>query len=547
MSAKTAAELNRGRESYGRRAWNEAYRSLTRADEAAPLAVDDLDLLAWSAALVGRDEDFLRVLERVYHARLEASEHVRAARAAFWLTIRFFLLGEPGRAAGWLARAHRIIESEKKDCVEQGYLLIPAALRHLAAGEYDAACTAAAAAAETGDRFGEADLIAIARDLQGQALTRQGQIENGIALLDEAMLAAAEGVLSPIVTGIVYCSVIASYQKIYAFDRAREWTSALAEWCEAQPELVTFTGVCRVHRAEVMQINGAWDEAIEETRRAFECLVETNDREATAAALYQEAEICRLRGDYAAAEKAYQGANQWGMEPHPGLALLRLAQGQKKAAAGAIRRAIKVSTDPLQRAKLLPAAVEIMLAVGAGEEADDASRELEEIAARFNTEVLGAMAAHARGAVELAAGEAQAALGPLRHAFTVWGRVGAPYLAARVRVPLGLACRALGDDDGANLELGAARVVFEQLGAGPDLAWVDALTGRAAPDRPHGLTPRELQVLRMVAAGDTNKAIAHELRLSERTIDRHVSNIFNKLDVSTRAAATAHAYQQKLV
>jgi ATP/maltotriose-dependent transcriptional regulator MalT len=296
-----------------------------------------------------------------------------------------------------------------------------------------------------------------------------------------------------------------------------------------------------------MQINGAWPEAIEEVRLALEVLVDTNDREATAAAFYQEAEICRLRGDHAAAEAAYRSASQWGMEPQPGLALLRLAQGRKKAAAGAIRRAAEALADPLQRARLLPACVEIMLAVGAGEEADGVCRDLEEIAARFNTEVLDAMAAHARGAVALAAGDARAALGPLGRAFTIWQQVGAPYLAARVRVSVGLACRALGDDDGAELELGAARDVFERLGANPDLARIDALVRRASSDRPHGLTPRELQVLRLVAAGETNKAIAQALNLSERTIDRHVSNIFNKLDVPTRAAATAHAYKQKLI
>ncbi len=547
MIAKTLAELNQGRESYGRRAWDDAYQLLTRADEAAPLSADDLDMLAWAAALVGRDDDFLRVLERIYHARLDSGERLRAARAAFWLAIRLLFLGEPGRASGWFARVQRIVESAEKDCVEQGYLLLPAALRGLAAGEHDAAYAAAAGAAEIGDRFDEADLIALARYLQGQALMRQGRIENGMALLDEAMLLASENVLSPLVTGIVYCGVIASCQKVYALDRMREWTSVLAEWCESQPQLVTFTGICRVHRAEVMQINGAWPEAVEEVRRALEVLVETNDREATSAAFYQEAEICRLRGDHAAAETAYRSASQWGMEPQPGLALLRLAQGRKKAAAGAIRRAAEALADPLQRARLLPACVEIMLAVGAGEEADGVCRDLEEIAARFNTEVLDAMAAHARGAVALAADDARAALGPLGRAFTIWQQVGAPYLAARVRVSVGLACRALGDDDGAELELGAARNVFERLGANPDLARIDTLIRRASSDRPHGLTPRELQVLRLVATGETNKAIAQALNLSERTIDRHVSNIFNKLDVPTRAAATAHAYKQKLI
>ncbi len=540
--------LERGRESYGRRAWGDAYQSLSLADQAAPLGAEDLELLAISAFLIGRDDDHVRVLDRAYHAHLDAGQGARAARCAFWLGLRLLLRGETGRATGWLARAQRLLEREEHDCVEQGYLLLPVAEQHLAAGDWEDAYATAARAAEIGDRFREADLIACARHLQGRALVLQGRGEEGLALLDEAMVAATAGELSPIMTGLIYCSVIESCQQVYAFGRAREWTSAMAQWCEEQPEMVAFTGTCLVHRAEIMQLRGAWRDAIEEARRACERFSRGIDRQLPGPAFYQQAEVHRLRGEHAAAEEAYRSASRWGSDPQPGLALLRMAQGRTGASAAAIRRTVSATTGRLQRTRLLPAYVEIMLTVGDVQEARAACRELEETAEGFDAGVLGAMAAHARGAVELAEGDARAALGSLRRAWQVWQQVGAPYVAARVRVLVGLACRALGDDDGARLELDAARAVFEELGAAPDLARIDSLTRDAPPGRrPHGLTPRELQVLRLVAAGKTNKAIAAELFLSERTVDRHVSNIFTKLDVPSRAAATAYAYEHRLV
>ena len=371
-------------------------------------------------------------------------------------------------------------------------------------------------AAEIGERCGDADLIACARHDQGRIRIQQGQVEKGLALLDEVMVAVTAGELSSLVTGLMYCSVIQACQEVYAFGRAREWTAALAQWCEEQPEMVAFTGVCRVHRAEIMQLRGAWQEAIEEAQRARE-RAQGVGRQAAAAALYQQAEVHRLRGEFAAAEEAYRSASQWGLEPQPGLALLRLAQGRTDAAVAAIRRAVGATADRLQRTKLLPAHIEIALAVGNIRKRAAPATSWRRSPASFDTGVLGAMAAHARGAVELAEGDPHAALGSLRRAFEVWQQVEAPYAAARVRVLIGLACRALGDDDGGGLELDAARAVFEQLGAAPDLARIDALIQGASSVHRHGLTPRELQVLRQVAAGKTNKAIAAELCLSEKT------------------------------
>lgn len=538
-------QLTRGREAYRRRAWADAYESLSRADRSAPLDVEDLERLATSAYLTGRDDEFLKTLERAHHASLDAGDSERAARRAFWLGLSLLFKGEMGRATGWLARAQRLVE--RRDCVEQGYLLLPVAEQHLVQGKHDAAYATAADAAAIGDRFGDADLLAVALHLQGRALLRQGQVQAGLALLDEAMVAVTADELSPIMTGLIYCSVIEACQQAYALRRAREWTDALAQWCDYQPEMVAFTATCLVRRAEILQLHGDWPDAIAEARRACSRAPNGVDRKPPAAAFYQQAEVHRLRGEFAAAEAEYGRASRGGCEPQPGLALLRLAQGRTDAAAAAIRRVMSATTGRLERTKLLPAYIEIMLAVGDTQEARAACGELDEIATHFDTAVLAAMAGQARGAVELAEGDARAALGSLRQAWQVWQQVDAPYLAARVRALMGLACRVLGDDDGCGLELAAARAVFERLGAAPDLARLDALTRDTAAGRSHGLTSRELQVLRLVAAGKTNRTVAAELSISEKTVARHVSNIFTKLGLSTRAAATAYAYEHDLV
>jgi DNA-binding CsgD family transcriptional regulator len=540
-------ELERGRDAHARRAWTDAHESLSLADQAHPLVPMDLELLATSAYMLGRDEDFVHALERAHHGHLDAGERLRAVRCAFWLGFTLMLRGETGRSTGWLGRAQRLVDRERRDCVEQGYLLVPAMLRQMLTADYEAAYAAATEAAEIGQRFGDADLIAIAVHEQGYARVRQGRIAEGLGLLDEAMVSVTADELSPIVTGLVYCSVIEGCQEVYALRRAREWTTALTRWCEQQPDMVSFTGRCLVHRAEIMQLHGAWTDALEEARRARRRFEQAASQSGAARALYQQAEVHRLRGEFGPAEDAYREASRGGLEPQPGLALLRLAQGNPGAAATSIRRVVAETTEPVKRARLLPAYVEIMLAVGDTEAARTAWRELAETSRGQERGMLGAMAAHARGAVEMAEGDAHAALPALRRASEVWQELGVPHEAARVRVLVGLACRALGDLDASALELEAAGAVFARLGAAPDLARLQTLARERAPLDTHGLTPRELQVLRLVAAGKSNKAIAIELVLSERTVERHASNIFAKLDVSSRAAATAYAYEHRLV
>ena len=534
--------LDRARRFFEQRAWADAYRAFLLSEQETALTAEDLELLALAAYLVGRDEDYLDTLERAYHAYCEIHQHRRAVRCAFWLGFRLLMRNETSRANGWLARGRRLLEHDTQPCAEHGMLLLPVVEHHIGSSDYEAAYAAAAEAAAIGEDCGDADLVACARHQQGRIRLQQGQVEAGLALLDETMLAVTAGELSPVVTGLMYCSVIAACQEVYALDRTREWTAAMARWCEGQPDMVAFAGVCRVHRAEIMQLQGAWPNAIEEARRAC-ARSQGIDQRATAAAYYQQAEVHRLKGEFAAAEAAYRTASQSGLDPQPGFALLRCAQGRTEAAAAAIRSAVGTTTDRLNRMSLLPAYVEIMLAAGDVEAARGACRELEDLAGTFDTGVPGAMAAQARGAVELAAGDAHAAIGSLRRAFDAWQRIEAPYAAARARELIGLAWRALGDEDGASLEIGAARSIFDRLGAAPDLARIDSLT----KGRPHPLTPRELQVLRLVSAGKTNATIAAELFLSERTIERHLSNIFTKLDLSTRTAATAWAYEHGLI
>ncbi|HWN22854.1 MAG TPA: response regulator transcription factor [Gaiellaceae bacterium] len=541
-----AGQLERGRSSYAARAWLDAYESFSRADEAAPLGAADLELLATAAYMLGREDEWMQGLERAHQLYLEAGQDRRAASCAGWIGTNLALRGEIGGATGWWARAQRLLESHGRDCPERGYMLLPAMFQQEAAGDLAAAAATAAAAAEIGQRFGDADLFALAVQAQGYVLIRDGRIAEGLRLLDEAMVAVTTGELSPIPTGLVYCGVILACQEAYDLGRAREWTAALTRWCADQPDLVAFSGRCLLHRAEIMQLDGAWSDALEEARRAGRRFLETRNS-AAGLAHYRQGEVLRLQGQFEAAEAAYREASRSGWEPQPGLAQLRVAQGRADAAAAAILRATGEVTDPLKRAGLLAAAVEIMLAVDEPARARAAAGELGEIAGGYESGMLGAMVGHAQGAVDLAEGDARSALVLLRGALLLWHELEAPYEAARVRVLLGLACRALGDADTAALELDAARATFVELGALPDLARLDALTRPATAQDTHGLTERELEVLRLVATGKSNREIAAALVISQHTVARHVQNILAKLDVSSRMAAGAFAFEHDLV
>lgn len=540
-------QLEAGRISFEKRAWSAAFRELSSADDVRPLEPDDLWRLSLSAYLTGRHDAFVDAAERAHQAYLEAGNTGAAARCAFWIGLHLANLGEIGPATGWFGRASRILDRQPSDCAERGYLLLPVARQQLLSGDHEGCVRTAAEAARLGERHGDADLLALALHLQGVALMEGARIDEGLALMDEAMVAVATDELSPQVTGLIYCSVIGACRKVYALRRASEWTAALTSWCEQQPELITYAGECSVYRAETLQLRGAWRESLAEARKVCERLSGGFQRRTMALALYQQGEVHRLLGEHREAEEAYRGASRLGREPQPGLALLRLAQGDIAAARAALRRVLAETRDRLQRARLLPAHVEILLAAGELDGAEDACRELEETARALDAGVLAAQAAQARGALELARGRPAAALPLLREAWDEWQAIDAPYDAARVRVLLGLACRALGDEDTAALELEAARTELLRLGAAPDVARLDALRCGTSPRDTHGLTPRELEVLSLIATGRTNRAIAAELSISEKTVARHVANIFAKLGISSRSAATAYAYEHGLV
>jgi DNA-binding CsgD family transcriptional regulator len=547
MGSMTASDaVERGRAAFARRDWGNAYDLLSAGDRAAPLGFEDLERLAVAAYLIGRDEDSDGAWTRAHQACLLADDAAGAARCAFWLAFGLLNRGEIARGGGWLARARRLLDDGQLDCVEQGYLLMPAGIASFESGDWATAYANFDQTAAIGDRFHDPTLVTLGRTGQGRVLIRMGEIVAGMALLDEVMVTVTTGDVSPVVVGATYCSVLDACQESFDLRRAREWTSALSHWCASQPDLVPYRGQCLVFRAEIMQLHGTWSDAVEEAKRASELLVESPGS-ATGPAFYQLAELHRLRGEFARAEEAYRQASRFGRTPQPGLALLRVAQGQLEAAAAAIRLAVDEAHDQLARAKVLSAYVEIMLTVGDVPAARAATTELTTLAADLEAPLLSAVAAHATGAVLLAEGDARAAIGALRRAWAAWQLIEAPYDAARVRILIGLAYRASGDRDTAAMELDAARWVFRQLGATPDVIRVEALLRDAAPSTASGLTAREVDVLRLVAAGKTNRAIAADLFLSERTVDRHVSNIYSKLGLSSRTAATAYALEHGIV
>ena len=541
------AELEHGRESYAQQSWVRAYELLSAADKASPLGAEDLESLARSAYMLGLDDEYVEAMERAHQAHLDAGRPLPAAQCGFWAGLNLLAHGEPSRANGWFGRCQRLLDREGGDCIERGYLLIPDLLAQMGSGEWEAGYATATEGAAIGERFGDPDLVALNSHTQGQALVLMGRREEGLRLVDEALVAVTTGGLSPIVTGIVYCSTIDFCQRIYELRRAREWTEALTRWWDQQPEMVAYTGTCLLHRAEIMEMAGAWQDALEEARRAHERFAQaTPTAAAVGNAHYRQGELHRLRGAFDEAELAFRESARCGGEPQPGLALLRLAQGREDAAAGAIRRALGEASASDERLTLLPAAVEILVAVGETDEARAAARELEEISGRLHSNALDAIAARATGAVELADGNPEEALVALRRSFRLWQELGAPYEAARARALIATACGSLGDEDAAAMELDAARAVFAELGAAVELARMDGSAGTKDSEI-HDLTDRELEVLRLVAAGNSNREIAGALVISEHTVARHLQNIFAKLGVSSRTAAGAFAFEHELV
>lgn len=535
-------ELIQAREAYGRREWLAAYDGLSDAapDELTP---GDFVRLATAAYLLGRRNDCVQALQRAYQLNLDAGDTLAAVRSAFWLALVLLTSGETAIGGGWLARSQRLLAETDGDVVERGYVLIHVMYRHIFAGEFAAAGQLAEQITGYGQRYRDPDLIAIGLSSQGRLLLYGGRVPDGLALLDEAMVGVAAGEVSTIFAGDIYCSMIEACQEIADFDRAAHWTAALTTWCDKQPGLVPFTGQCAVHRGQIMRAQGAFDEALTEFDLAVQRYLAEQTPGPAGLAMAERGDVLRIRGDLAAAQAAYERAIAIGHEPQPGLTLLWLAQGRTEAAAAAIRRLLGEAADPVHRSQLLPAAVEVLLATGQHDQASTVAAELLTIASSFGCQPLRARADYAAALVALESGDPTTAMPLLRQARAAWERLGGRYETARCRAQLGRALRTLGDDESAVTELAVARRSFAELGATP--AEREAAT-LITPTYPSGLTAREAEVLRLVAAGKTNPDIAAQLFLSEKTVARHLSNIFTKLDVTSRTAAAAFAYQHHI-
>jgi len=550
ISRKRTLALAHGLDSLRNRNWRTAFADLTVADQGSALTGDELEALAIAAHLSGEEARALELLARIHQAHLDAGNIRRAARFAFWLGFIALNEGQHAQSNGWLARAGRLLE-DQETCAEHGYLLIPAGIRSARGGEIQTAIAAFLRAAKIGKQFADRDLMTMALNGHGRALIRGGEHAKGVRLLDEAMVAVIAGEVSPIVAGGMYCSVLESCRETHDLHRAQEWTRALDQWCADQPELVPYRGHCLLHRAEILQLRGSWREALQETFGARDRLSHPTPKPALGAALYRAGELHRLLGEFSQAEQAFLQAGKFGHSAQPGLALLRLAQGRLDAATKSIgrhadRAGAARARPSASQAEFLEACVEIAVAEKDLDSARRYAQALRKLAAKFKVPMLQAMAACAEGSVLLAGGNPRRALPALRRGSAIWRELDAPYPAARARALAARACLDLDDCDASALELAAARDAFERLGARPDLTRLASLsTSQPQGDSP--LSSREVEVLRLVASGAGNRAIAQKLAISEKTVARHLSNIFVKLDLNSRSAATAYAFQHRLV
>ena len=502
----------------------------------------ELERLADAAWWVGQLEESVALRQRAYAGFAAAGDGPSAAGIAVRLCFEHFQRNEPSIGMGWLMRAERDVR-DVPECVQQGYVAMARGFAAQGVGDLDAALQLAQRATEIGQRFGDRDLIAMSVHAQGRVSIKLGRVAEGMALLDEAMTSVIAGELGPHFTGIIYCSVLEACLDIADVGRAGEWSDASMAWCATLPPEAPFTAFCRINRAQVATLRGAWSEAEAESSIvtgsvAYEPI-------AAARAFYETGEIRRRIGNVAGAEECFARAREIGFDPQPGLALLRSSQGKADAALSALRRAADDETGSVsRRARLLAALVDIAILTGELAAGRAAADELELIVAGSEVPALGAAAAAARGAVLLADGDVPGAIERLRHACTIWQELKLPYEAALARRAYGIALKAAGDDD-AELELCSALSAFERLGAAPDAATVRELLTEPT-ELPSGLTAREVEVLRLVATGKTNRDIAADLVISEHTVARHLQNIFAKLDIGSRAAATAFAFEHGL-
>ena len=486
MSQVIGDPLEAGREAARKHAWRDAYRLLREADGAGNLTAGDLESLGEAAWWTGQLDEALALRERAYSAFIQAGDRVPAAVLATSLGMDHLMKGALSVASGWLNRGESILAAEEESAAH-AFLALVRGLQAFELGELAVAKEELARASELGARHGDRNVEAMALVFQGTALVMAGEVDAGLALLDEATASAVGGELNPLATGVVYCVTIDSCQALGDCGRAAEWTDAANRWCD-RLDITGFPGACRVHRAQIMRLRGEWPRAEEQALTACDELRDYNSL-VTAAGYYEIGEIRRRRGEFAAAEEAFASARELGREPAPGLALLRLAQGKVDAAARALKRELeREDLDPLSRAHRLPAEVEISLAAGEIKRARDAADQLEQIADGFRvgnrrTPALEGAVRLTRGQIQLAERDWNGAAASLRAARDTWSKVGAPYETAQARLLLGLAYRGEGDEDAARDELTSARRGFEQLGAVLDLQRAAELLGEARTQR----------------------------------------------------------------
>ena len=536
--------LEDARRAVARGAWPEALDAFARA-EISTLAPEDLEALADAAWWSCRLDESMAIRQKAYAGYMEAGTKRRAAYAAWFLAYDHYTKGEASVGSGWMGRAERLL-SDEPECLEHAYLELAASDAAQDRGDFDDARLHAQRVLKIGERFGSADVVAMGVQSLGRILIGRGDVEAGTKLLDEAMTSVVAGELSPFITGWIYCNVLIACLGTADLRRAGEWAAAARAWIESLGEGTPYHGLCRMYQVEVTVMRGRWAEAESDAARASEELAAFEPHIASLAH-YALGEIRRRRGDLREADAAFMRAHELGADPQPGLALLRLAEGNIEAAVAGLRLPLAGEGPPtVERARLLGAQVEVSLAAEDVDSARRAASELERIAsARPANTFFEACAASARAAVHLAAAEVDPALYASRRAWVLWQELKLPYETARARVLLGLASRAATDEERARMEIEAARAAFERLGARIDAARAGALLHPPAAF-PRGLSAREVEVLRLVAAGKTNRQIAAEMVISEHTVRRHLQNIFAKLNVTSRAAATAFAVENSL-
>lgn len=525
-AARAASETNR---------WGDAWRTLSAlpVDE---LGIDDLDRLATAAFLTGRAERAFGLWANAFQRCADAAAVHRAAAFGAKLARTLGFTGDLPRCSGWTLRVSELLEGADIDCLEQGWLEHGRGFARLfEQGDISGAHVQFTLAGKIGRRFADTELTTLARIGEGRMRIYLGDTGDGMAMLDSAFVTLEAGEIGALAAGDAYCTIIDACAELQDLGRLRAWTAGLTRWCDAQQELVLYRGHCFVHRAEVLREVGDWVEGLDQARRACVRLAEPVMPVVLGAAHGLEGDLHRLLGSLDAAQVSYETAMALGADPQPGLALLRLASGDPESAHRMIQRVLAETDGPIARARPLTAAVEIAIAAGDLEAAAEAADELRGIAAQLGTVLLRAKAARAQGAVLLARNDLRGAIAELRRSLDGFNEVGARAEAARSRLLVADCCLELGDTDGAEVERRIAQATLHDCAAARTV------------DRPDGLSVREVEVLRLVAQGKTNRGVAAELFISEKTVATHISHIFTKLAVTSRAAATAYAFDRGLV